>query len=128
MDLQPHHVGFVVSDLDRSLEFYESLGFEIESSMAPEPGRSLTFIRLGDFYLELFWYEQTPVAPPVPEGRQLGFRHFALKTNDIDGVVAELKARNLVPADAEIREVMGRYRLLFLHDPDGIEIEISQEL
>ena len=128
MDLQPHHIGLVVSDLDRSLRFYESLGFEIESSMEPEPGRSLTFIRLGDFRLELFWYEQTPAAAPEVHGRQIGFRHFALKTSDIDAVVAELKERGIVSADAEIREVMGRYRLLFLHDPDGIEIELSQEL
>jgi catechol 2,3-dioxygenase-like lactoylglutathione lyase family enzyme len=131
VDLQPHHVGFVVSDLARSLRFYEALGFEVESSMEPEPGRSLTFIRLGDFSLELFWYEVTPPAPTASAatgGPQLGFRHFALKTSDIDAVVVELKAKGLLGDDAQIREVMGRYRLLFMHDPDGVEIELTQEL
>ena len=128
MDLQPHHIGLVVSDLERSLRFYESLGFVTESSMEPEPGRSLTFMRLGDFRLELFWYAQTPPAAAKSETRQLGFRHFALRTDDIEAVVAELKALGHVAGDAEVREVMGRYRLLFLDDPDGIEIELTQEM
>lgn len=128
MDLKPHHVGLVVSDLERSLAFYRALGFEVESTLEPEPGRSLTFVRLGDFRLELFWYEATPPAPGASEGRQLGFRHFALMTEDLDAVVAELKSRELIPAGAEIRDVLGRYRILFVDDPDGIEIELSQEL
>lgn len=128
MDLRPDHIGLVVSDLERSIAFYEALGFAVESTLEPEPGRSLTFLRLGDFRLELFWYEKAPSSLPAIEGRQLGFRHFALTTGDLDAVVAELKSRGVLAHDVEIREVLGRYRLIFLNDPDGIEIELSQEL
>ena len=128
MDLAPHHIGLVVSDLDRSVAFYETLGFAVESSLVPAPGRSLTFMRSGDFRLELFWYQEPPPTLPETPGHPIGFRHFALMTDDLDAVVAELKAMGTVPQDAEIRDVMGTYRLLFLNDPDGIEIELSQEL
>ena len=127
MDLRPNHIGLVVSDVERSIAFYESLGFEVATSMEPAPGRSITFMRLGDFQLELFGYAEPPL-PASPAGvPRIGFRHLALGTADIDAVLAELKARHLVAEDVQVRDVMGRYRLLFITDPDGIEIEITQE-
>ncbi len=128
MDLRAHHIGLVVSDLERSLAFYRALGFEVESELPMEDGsRSITFTRLGDFRLELFWYAETPEPLAQGETKRVGFRHLALKTDDIVGVVAELKRQALVGKDAQVREVLGRYKLLFLHDPDGIEVEIMEE-
>jgi catechol 2,3-dioxygenase-like lactoylglutathione lyase family enzyme len=127
MDLRPHHIGLVVSDIQKSIAFYESLGFSVETAMEPAPGRSITFMRLGEFQLELFGYAERPAPVSEAEGPRIGFRHFALKTGDIDAVLAELKSKGLVAADAQVREVMGRYKLLFLRDPDGIEIEVMQE-
>ena len=129
MDLKAHHIGLVVSDLERSMAFYGALGFEVESSLPIEGGaRSLTFMRLGDFRIELFWYAETPPVLVGSEAKHLGFRHLALKTDDIDAVVAELKALGVAPEGAEVRDVLGRYRLIFLNDPDGTEIEITQEI
>jgi catechol 2,3-dioxygenase-like lactoylglutathione lyase family enzyme len=127
MDLHPHHIGLVVGDTRKSIAFYESLGFSVETAMEPAPGRSITFMRLGEFQLELFGYAEKPTMPPPAEGPRTGFRHFALKTGGIDAVLAELKSKGLVAGDAQVREVMDRYKLLFLRDPDGIEIEVMQE-
>ena len=129
MDLEAHHMGLVVSDLERSLAFYRALGFEVESSLPMEDAsRSIIFLRLGGFRLELFWYADTPPVLAGSETRHIGFRHLALATTDIDAVASDLKRGGFLAADTEVRNVAGRYRLFFLEDPDGTEIEITQEL
>jgi lactoylglutathione lyase len=131
MRLQPHHVGMVVSDLARSTAFYEALGFTVVSDMPAEDGlRAIRFLELGGFQLELFWYAE-PIEPqpaPAPGGKgRLGFRHLALHTDDLDGALAELKSSGLVPADLGVRTVPLGCKLVFLTDPDGVEIELMQE-
>jgi glyoxylase I family protein len=129
VQLQPHHIGIVVSDLERSTGFYRALGFETVQDLPSEDGsRAIRFVRLGEFEIELFWYAEPASSAHDPAGRgQLGFRHFALRTTDIDGALAELKGAGLVPAETEVRRVPIGYSLLFLRDPDGVEIEIMQE-
>lgn len=124
MDLTPHHVGIIVSDLERSKAFYRALGFEQVSERVAED-KTLTFLQLGVLQLELFWYRE-PVPAAGASGRVLGFRHLALETHDIDAVFAELAAAGIMPQDAAIREIPPDWRLLFFNDPDGVEIEIKQ--
>ncbi|HET6352559.1 MAG TPA: VOC family protein [Coriobacteriia bacterium] len=129
MQLTPAHIGIVISDLDASTAFYRALGFEISADHPWDDGsRAIRFMKLDDFEIELFWYAETPPAPPVAEGKQLGFRHFALATDDVDATLAELKSAGIVPADIEARTVGLGYRIAFIYDPDGIEIELSQAL
>ena len=129
MHLQPHHIGIVVSDLERSTAFYHALGFEtVQDLPAENSSRAIRFVRLGEFEIELFWYSEPPLSAHAPAGKgQLGFRHFALRTSDIDSTLMALKSAGLVSSDCEVRRVPIGYSLLFLRDPDGIEIEIMQE-
>lgn len=124
MDLTPHHVGIIVSDLDRSKAFYAALGFEQGVEHVQEE-KTISFMQLGPLQVELFAYRE-PVPAAGPPARTLGFRHLALETHDIDGALAELKAAGVIPEDAAIRELPGGWRLLFFDDPDGVEIEIKQ--
>jgi catechol 2,3-dioxygenase-like lactoylglutathione lyase family enzyme len=126
MRLTPHHVGLIVSDLERSKWFYGQLGFEVAIERTDEK-KTLAFMRLGDFELELFCYNETPPAADH-EGPVLGFRHLALRTDDIDDVMARLGDAGVLPPDAQVRDVPGMARLLFFNDPDGIEIEVMQPL
>ena len=127
MHLTAHHVGIIVSNLDKSKAFYAALGFQIVSEVS-DGTKTICFLRLGGFNLELFAYDEPVPQAPVAEGRALGFRHFALQTSDLDTTLTELKGLNLVPADATVREVPDIAKLFFFEDPDGIEIEIMQEL
>lgn len=131
MQLRPHHIGLVVSDLDRTTAFYEALGFHVVNDLPAEDGsRAIRFLELGGFQLELFWYAEPtlPSAAPAPAGKgQLGFRHLAFQTDDIDGSLAALKDLGFVSAESQVRVVPIGYKLLFLTDPDGTEIEIMQE-
>ena len=131
MKLQPHHIGIVVSDLARSTAFYEALGFHIAEDLpAEDNSRAIRFLEMDGFELELFWYAEPlhPAPTPEPAGKgQLGFRHLALHTDDIDEALVNLKAAGVVPADLEVRVAPVGYKLLFFRDPDGVEIEIMQE-
>jgi len=120
--LRPHHIALIVSDLPRSLAFYERLGFSKRDQM--DVGTAdIAFMRLGGLELELFCYRDTP--PAVAEERVLGFRHLALTTRDVDRALAKLQADGIVPQDITVRDV-GFARLAFFPDPDGAEIEIVE--
>lgn len=123
MDLTPDHIGIVVSDLERSKAFYRALGFTDgdERIMAD---KTLSFMRLGTFEIELFAYNEPVLAVELPE-RVLGFKHLALETPDIDAAFAELRQVGVIGDDIAIRELPGGWRLLFFPDPDGMEIEIK---
>lgn len=124
MDLTPHHVGIIVSDLDRSKAFYAALGFEQGVEHVSED-KTISFMQLGLLQVELFAYRDAVPAAQGPD-RVLGFRHLALETHDIDSALDELKSAGIVPEDAGIRDLPGGWRLLFFDDPDGVEIEIKQ--
>lgn len=122
MDLRAHHIGIIVSDLPRSKAFYAALGFhdgaEVDAGHA-----TIAFMELDGVEIELFCYPTTPPAPPA--GHLLGYRHLALRTDDLDGAIAELRAAGIMPEDVEVRDV-GFARLVFFSDPDGAEIEIVE--
>lgn len=126
MPLEPHHVGINVADLDRSLAFYEALGFRRTSLRQTRPDLAIAFLALGPLSVELFAY--TPAPPAAEPARPcLGFRHLALRTDDIERDAEEFKGLGLVPEDAEIEELPNGMRLLFFPDPDGVELELLQE-
>lgn len=126
MRLRPHHVGIIVSDLDRSKDFYAALGFKTVTEHSDDE-KTISFMELGDMRIELFTYRETPPAPSGV-GRMLGFRHFALICEDLDDTVRELSESGILPPEATVREVPGVARLLFFEDPNGVEIEVMQEL
>jgi catechol 2,3-dioxygenase-like lactoylglutathione lyase family enzyme len=127
MRLEPHHVGIVVSDLEKSKTFYAALGFEPVSER-DDGTKTICFMSLGSFRLELFAYDERLAAPPRATERLLGFRHLALRTDDMAETVTTLRAAGVITADAAVRELPGLAKLLFFEDPDGIEIEVMEDL
>lgn len=126
-----HHVAVSVSDLERSVEFYEALGLEEESRYEkPEIGARSAMLRFEDGpLLELFEIEDSE---PVPEGRRdpvndlatQGTKHVALETRDIDAAVAELRGRGVEVSDPRLGGSGARYA--FLKDPDGVAVELYE--
>ncbi len=127
MRFAPDHVGIIVSNLDRSRAFYGALGFESQSEF-DDGTKTLAFLRGPSLRLELFSYRETPPHSPAEGGRFLGFRHLAFRVDDVDTALASLVEAGFAPADTPVREVPGLARLAFVHDPDGLEVEIMQDL
>lgn len=127
MRFAPDHVGIIVSDVERSKAFYRALGFEPQSEY-DDGTKTLVFLQGPGLRLELFCYRDTPQPSPVAGQRFLGFRHLAFRVDDIDEAVASLVRDGLLDDDTVVREVPGLARLVFLTDPDGIEIEVMEDL
>ena len=136
------HFGLCVSDLDRSLRFYgDGLGFDVAEQYqldsdvmvgldkALEVGERVIvtsqFIRLGTLAIELLHYASpAPTGAPSATRGQIGLSHLAFQVDD-----AEASAAHLVECGGTIidstRATLGT-PLLFVHDPDGVRIELME--
>ena len=144
------HINLVVSDLERSVDFYTNvLGFR-ETQRAELEGEWIeTIIGLktvkasvayvvspaGQPRLELLQYHS-----PIGDGFQansipntLGLRHLALSVDNIDSAVhrlreagTELLSRPVVVPTDVIQHSTGQKILCYFHDPDGILLELTE--
>jgi catechol 2,3-dioxygenase-like lactoylglutathione lyase family enzyme len=140
------HAGITVSDLDRSLDFYCGLlGLELrlrrlyeEREIArivdvPEATAfDIAFIRIPGTSVEIELIEYRGCERKRWDGRpcDYGTGHFALAVDDIDALYEDLSARGAVfRSSGAVEQVSGPRRggkSIYLHDPDGYIIELSQ--
>jgi glyoxylase I family protein len=108
-----HHVSVNVPDIDVGVAFYTGvLGGTVRDDR-PDLGIGGAWIDLGSQQVHL-------VEAPVP--RNLG-QHFAIRVNDLDAVVGELRAKGIVVADPV---AVGANRQTFINDPAGNAVELHQ--
>jgi lactoylglutathione lyase len=137
------HIGLCVRDLERSLRFYtEGLGFEaaegwdIPSALAalaevppPISVRSQMLVK-GAVKLELLGWRSPPAeGAPARTRRQVGFTHLSLLVDDLAAVEARLVGLGATVIEntrLHIPVKGGAMDVLFLADPDGVRIELSQ--
>lgn len=114
-----NHFNFNVTDLERSLEFYEkALGLKpVGKRIAPADG-SFIIVYLGDgksdFRLELTWLRDHPQKYDLGECEF----HLALKADDYDETHRHHEEMGCICFE---NPAMGIY---FITDPDGYWIEI----
>jgi catechol 2,3-dioxygenase-like lactoylglutathione lyase family enzyme len=99
-----------VSDMDRSLEFYESLGFEPQA-------RGATWTELAAGERAVLALHQTNALPSAPHRIEL-----ALVAEEPLERVMERFADSLARPIAD--EAFGRS--LIVRDPDGLEIQVNE--
>jgi glyoxylase I family protein len=108
-----HHVAINVSDVDEGVAFYtEVLGGTVRPDR-PDFGIAGAWIDLGGQQVHL-------VEAPVP--RNLG-QHFAIRFEDLDAVVEELRTKGVEVADPV---GVGPNRQTFVNDPAGNPVELHQ--
>jgi lactoylglutathione lyase len=114
------HVAIHVSDLERSVAFYEKhFGFNDYFRQTATGGLQIAYLRLGDTVLELTHHS---------DGEMKGF-HFCLETDNFPGAVEELQKSGVkllrAPHDTAAREPRetGWRRVVFA-GPDGEQIEL----
>lgn len=116
------HAAFAVTDVARTLAFYEHLGIREAFRLHHDDG-SLMLVYLhvaGDRFIEIF-----PGGPEPDPGRNGSFMHLCLLTEDLTGAVEALRAAGIAidrPAS------VGRDTNLqaWIRDPDGNPIELMQ--
>jgi catechol 2,3-dioxygenase-like lactoylglutathione lyase family enzyme len=137
------HVGIVVDDLAAATEFFLDLGLELQGEGSVE-GRSvdrvvglegvradLAFVQTPDGHARL---ELTKFHSPSHEGDNRhepantpGIRHLTFAVDDIDAVVARLRARGSELV-GELERYENSYRLCYVRGPEGIIIELAEKI
>lgn len=124
--LRTGHVGLNVTDLARSLAFYQgALGFEVLGE-GKEEGRRFAFLgQDGELVLTLWQQAESGYAAAAA-----GLHHLALSADGIEEVRAyEERLRGLGVEFAYEGVVPHREGAssggIFFHDPDGTRLEIS---
>ena len=121
------HIGIRVHDLERSVRFYELLGFtKTAGPIGPEPVAILNHASGVEINLVLNapHADEPNVLMDVSE-KHPGITHFALLCPDILAAKVRLEAAGIVPSGGPVRfgpDAQG----LFVRDPDRNVIELHQ--
>ena len=120
------HTCYRITDIDRSVAFYNALGFEEKGRIPIRDEAVNVFMNLPDDgdspRLELtFNFGQTE---PYEIGT--GYGHIAITTEDLDGMLARLAEQRIEPERPPYTIREGGSRLCFVRDPDGYRVEVLE--
>jgi catechol 2,3-dioxygenase-like lactoylglutathione lyase family enzyme len=137
------HVGIVVDDLAAATEFFVELGLVLQGECTVG-GRwvdrvvglegvqaDIAMMKTPDGHgrLELTKFH----SPSTQGGNRLapantpGIRHIAFAVTDIEPIVARLRARG-AELVGELERYEDRYRLCYVRGPEGIIIELAEQI
>ena len=129
----PHSVTLSVSDIERSAAWYsEKLGFEeVQRKSYPEFDTSLVFLEKSGYRIELIQDGKATDGNPRPDppGHTVtfGISQFAFRTQDLEGIKADLERRQ-IPITWEFENAELGAKFLFIRDPDENLIQFLQLL
>jgi lactoylglutathione lyase len=117
------HTCYRITDRDRSVAFYEALGFEKRRELPIRDEAVNIFMGLpgdGD-RLELTYNFGV-------DSYELGtaYGHIALSVDDLDGTLEQLAGQGIEPERPPYTVREGGSRLCFVRDPDGYRVELIE--
>ena len=121
------HPCYRIGDIDRSVEFYEALGFEEIRRMPIRDEAINVFMNLpgdGDVpRLELTYNHGV-------DSYELGtgYGHIAVTVDDLDGTLERLAGQGIEPEKPPYSVREGGSRICFVRDPDGYRIEVVERI
>lgn len=129
--LKVDHIGIAVRDLEEALKFYtDILGLTCTGTEVVEEQKvKVAFLPCGDSELELL--ESTSPDGPIArfiEKNGEGIQHIALRVDNIEQALAELKEKGIRLIDEKPRYGAGGARIAFLHPKatNGVLLELSE--
>lgn len=144
MIVDMHHVVLLVTEFDRSMDFYTRvLGFEQVSSDVDRRGDfldamfgvegvviKLGLVRAGGEIIEII----QPLEPSVlvssdASANAFGIARIGFEVDDIEATVAEFQSRGVEFVGDIVDMTRGHYaggQVVFFRDPDGILLELQQ--
>lgn len=78
-----HHFGFAVEDLEKAVQLYGSMGFEVVMRFSKDDiGAHAAMVKKGASHIELWQFDD----PELPINKKIA-RHFAFWSDDLDSDV-----------------------------------------
>ena len=112
------HIGIAVNNLEEAIKVYtEALGLKVEEIETVEEQKAkIAMIPVGESRIELLksTSSEGAIAKHI-ERRGEGLHHIALRTSDIEGMLANLKEKSVQLIDEEPRTGAGGSKIAFLH-------------
>jgi len=136
------HVGITVSDIEEAITFYRDvLGFEVVRIM-DESGEhidkfsalsqvNVRTVKMKDKtggMIELLKYHSHPQEPSFDDITRIGCSHFALTVNNLDLLVEKIVETGYTINCEPQLSPDGRVKLTFCKGPDGVLLELVEEL
>jgi lactoylglutathione lyase len=120
------HTCYRILEIDRSVAFYNALGFEEIARLPIRDEAVNVFMGLPDDgpnpRLELTYnFGRTE---PYEIGS--GYGHIAITADDLDGTLARLSEQGIEPERAPYTVRDGGNRICFVRDPDGYRVELIE--
>ena len=120
------HTCYRITDIDRSVAFYEALGFEEVGRIPIRDEATNVFMNIpgdGDMpRLELTYNHGV-------DSYELGtaYGHIAITADDLDSTLEQLAGQGIEPEKPPYSVREGGSRLCFVRDPDGYRIELIEK-
>lgn len=125
------HIGIAVKSIDESLKFWEdTLGIKCHDvEEVAEQKVKTAFLPVEDTEIELLegTSEESPVAKFIAAKGE-GIHHLAIRVDNLEEALAELKAKGVRLIDEKPRCGAGGAKIAFLHPKatGGILLELSE--
>lgn len=121
--MQTLHFGLRVADLERSIAFYDAMGYEVIGEVPGTAFGSLTMLKLpGDEFVTLELIHDATQGRVEPGG----LSYFVIQVNDMHAAIAHLAARGVHAEEPESPDGSTDFWTAWVTDPDGYRIELVQ--
>ena len=125
-----NHIAIAVNDITEALDFWENaLGVKLDHmEEVPSQKAKVAFLPVGESEIELVQpTSQDTGTAKFLQSRGPGMHHLCFEVDDIDGILADLKAKGIRLINEEPLELEGR-RMAFIHpkSTSGVLIELYE--
>ena len=125
------HVALVVDDMDKALSFWQdALGIPLDhQEEIPREQSAIAFLPIGDSEIELVQptSDDSGIAKYLQK-RGPGMHHLCLEVDDIEAIIAQLKAKDirLIHEEAVIAESGKKYAFIHPKAAFGVLVELYE--
>jgi lactoylglutathione lyase len=123
--MQLIHTCYRIGDIDRSVAFYEALGFQEMGRLPIRDEAINVFMNIpGDGDMPKLELTYNHGVDSYDLGT--GYNHIAVTVDDLDGTLGRLQEKGIEPEKPPYTVSDGGSRLCFVRDPDGYRIELIE--
>jgi lactoylglutathione lyase len=120
------HTCYRITDIDRSVSFYEALGFEEVGRFPIRDEAINVFMNIpGDGDSPRLELTYNHGVDSYDQGTAYG--HIAISAEDLDATLERLAGQGIEPEKPPYSVREGGSRLCFVRDPDGYRIEVIEK-